>query len=271
MLSQHDRVNIESKSKNNKGRNIIKKSIQGLINSYGNPIDKVIKSGRILIASDFDNKNISPFCKRVIDFQLNTIKKQESESDVSEYYEFLKEKKKISSKSLLPSVVIAPYFYLHDYDYDEWLNLNMKCIESSISIMKGNSIGLAAELVLSQETLLDEKKMKVIINAYNSINVDKIFLWIDSFSEHETSINSLFHYKSFLKNINKPVINLHGDFSLLLRKTGVCLNLIGVTHGLGYGEERSVVPVGGGVPTARLLPPLHKRLIFRNALRSVEG
>ena len=55
------------------------------------------------------------------------------------------------------------------------------------------------------------------------------------------------------------VFNLHGGyFSLALSKFG----LAGISHGIGYGEQKDVVPViGQAIPTVRYyLPALHKRL-----------
>jgi len=55
------------------------------------------------------------------------------------------------------------------------------------------------------------------------------------------------------------VYNLHGGyFSLACRSFG----LAGVSHGIGYGEQKDVVPViGQAIPTVRYyLPALHKRL-----------
>ena len=48
--------------------------------------------------------------------------------------------------------------------------------------------------------------------------------------------------------------------------------LDGVTHGLEYGEERPLLPVGGGVPTAKFyLPCLHLRLRREDAVRAVRA
>jgi uncharacterized protein Usg len=59
---------------------------------------------------------------------------------------------------------------------------------------------------------------------------------------------------------------------VVLGKYGITPNLIGVSHGLEYGESRSVVPVGGGFPTAKFYyPKLHIRLIFRDAFRAVRA
>lgn len=268
---QHDRSFIESTSKNNKGKSVIKKSIQALIKAYGAPIDNVVKNGKILQVSDFDNTDIRAFCKRVIDFQCDTIKAQESAEDVSEYYDFLVEKKKITDGLVRPEFIIAPYFYLNGSDFSAWLELNIKCIHNSIPIAKQKKLPLAAELVISQDILIDDAKMSNIIDHYNSLNIEKIFLWIDSFSEHDANEHYLKSYIDLLRKLNKPVVDLYGGYlSIILKKTKICENLVGVSHGMGFGEDRSVVPVGGGVPAAKFyLPSLHKRLIFRNALESI--
>jgi hypothetical protein len=70
-----------------------------------------------------------------------------------------------------------------------------------------------------------------------------------------------------LKGISGRLINLHGGyFSILLggEAGGHCLT--GVTHAPEFGEHRSVVPVGGGIPIARYYERrLHERVRYRDA------
>ncbi len=270
-IFQHDRSCLESTTKNNKGRNVIRKSIKSLIDAYGAPVDKLLQRRNVLSPKHFEGK-IIPFCKKVIDFQIDTVKKQESESEVSEYFKFLKEKKRIHNDSITPSYAIAPYFYLFGPDYQDWLELNLEFINNSIIYTRKRKFQLAAQLVLHQDILTDQNKTDLIIKKYNALNLERIFLWIDSFSEHESSESTLESFVNLIKNLKSSIVILYGGyFSIILNKTGICSNLDGVSHGIGFGEERSVVPVGGGVPAAKFyLRGLHKRLIFRNALQSIK-
>jgi len=269
---QHNPSHIESNTKKNRGKRIIKRSIKMLIKAYGEPIESITNSGRSLDPSDFTVKNLKPFCKRVLDFQLKTIKKEESKPEVSEYYDFLKGKNKIKDDTVRPSFLIAPYFYLCETSFDEWMDLNIKCIETSLILNKDCEVPLAAQLVISKDILTNHEKFEKIIEKYNSIKLQKIFLWIDSFSEQEVSEFCLVKYIELLDRLNsKTIVNLFGGyFSIVLKKLKICENLVGVSHGIGFGEERSVVPVGGGLPAAKFyLPRLHKRLIFRESTQTI--
>jgi len=95
-------------------------------------------------------------------------------------------------------------------------------------------------------------------------------LWIESFSEHSATGSELVKYRDFVSKMSeagKKLISLYGGyFSIILQKFG----LYGVTHGPGYGEEREVTPVGGGLPKPKFyFPRLHDRLQYREVLFAI--
>jgi hypothetical protein len=99
---------------------------------------------------------------------------------------------------------------------------------------------------------------------------------MDQFSEHHVSRDHLNAYTDFakvmLKKHSKPVVNLYGGYwSTMLCGLPQLGLLGGVCHGLGYGEDRAVVPVGGGIPLAKYyLRQYHQRLRFGHAVRAIE-
>jgi hypothetical protein len=62
---------------------------------------------------------------------------------------------------------------------------------------------------------------------------------------------------------------LHGGyFSVLAAGVLGDSAMSGVAHGPEFGEHRSVIPVGGGIPIARYyVPQLHARMRYRDTLR----
>jgi hypothetical protein len=79
--------------------------------------------------------------------------------------------------------------------------------------------------------------------------------------EEDATTEELSSMKNLVEALGEKVetYNLHGGyFSLLLCKFG----LSGISHGVGYGEQKDVVPViGQSTPTVRYyLPPIHSRL-----------
>lgn len=270
---QHNLSHITSESDKNKGK--IKTSVEKLIKRYGRLVaTAILDEHRPLTSADFSNNAArQAFVKNVLSFQEIVIEGEVGKTDAHKYYEFLKKKKIINiSKTLSPCRLIAPYFYL-DKHLESWLDVNIKCLQDAISMRDGKNI--AAEIVISKEILSSTKKIDSIVAQYSQFKnkLNSILVWIDNFNETTESPESLSAFVDFLNKLSPiaPVINLYGGyFSVVLGRYGIVPNLVGVSHGLEYGETRSVVPVGGGLPIAKFyLPSLHLRLPSRDAYRAV--
>lgn len=273
---QHDVIHIQSSSKNREGE--IKKSVEKLAQAYGAPITTaVLEAGRSVRPDDFkDASQLRAFCKNVLNFQKTTISKIVTKSDAAKYYKFLEKSNVVKGKfAFAPSLLVAPYFYLCDEDFNAWLEVNVSCGDAAKKICHAESKPVGIQIVLSQEVLISPRLRKKIIEEYSQIKPDCYLLWVDAFSEHEASVENLNAFVDLVEQLGKvaPVINLYGGFfSIVLGKHKLTGNLIGVAHSLEYGEMRGVVPVGGGVPAAKYyVPILHSRLLFRDALRAVRA
>lgn len=268
---QHNIKMISSYSKKNK-KVEIKKSIENLIKAYGEPIDSNIHSNRTVDSSSFNsNSIINKFCERVLNFQINTIKNKLEEKGFIDYIS----KDEMLLNRLKPSFIIPPYFYMTKSTYLDWLKPNTSFINYSLEYFSNYNI--AAQIVASKEIFTTKHMMTKIIEAYSETKVKNIFLWIDSFDEHEASTYELLGFCDMIKGFNNNginVYNLYGSFfSTILtsypEKTGP--KLTGVTHGLEYGEYRPVVPVGGGIPSSKYyFMPIHKRLDYHPSSKALE-
>lgn len=268
---QHDIKYIQSDSKKSKGK--IKRSVQKLVEAFGDPVSSSISRGCPVTPANFRTMSLTAsFCNRVLKFQEETVSKEISQSDAADYYKFVGLK---ASKAFSPSLLVAPYFYLSSSDFKRWLLLNIKCAEISIDLAKRYKKPLGVQIVISQDLLMNGAKMKVLIREYSARKPDLFLIWIDSFPEPEASEESLERFVWFINELGKtaPVVNLYGGFlSVALSRCGIANQLIGVAHSLEYGESRGVIPVGGGFPTAKYyFPDLHVRLLFRDALRAVRA
>ena len=248
----------------------LKKSILKLIDCYGKPASNVCNDIPIQI-SDFDkDEDIEAFCRQVLDFQYAVIQQYISQEDMSKYLIYDTGSSLTDIAQLHPKFLIAPYFYLDitDPDFHGWLNINRKCI----SIAKKNAdqygnLPVFAQIVLSQECLLDATAIQKIKTAYSQCECDGFTIWVDGLDEHEATLEQLKCFVELLKNIKgKPIYNMYGGFfSILLTHKSINL-LNGVSHGLEYGENRAVYPVGGGIPVSKYyLMPLHQRADFTKA------
>ncbi len=247
---------ISYKDKNDKW--VLKKSIEKLAVIYGSIIKE--KAGKMPIILDDFNNNISyEICKNVLNFELNILNDAVQESTYKDFLDY-------SGEKLKPSFLIPPYFLLEPDYLDNEINQNITFIKYAKEINKDNPI--FAELVIHKDIIINEKFVEKIKNGYKDCNADGIILWIDSLEESsETITNSyLIKYIDFLNSMTeckKPIILLHGSYlSIILSSNGYKL-LAGVGHGIEYGESRPVIPVGGGVPTAKYyFPNFHKRVDY---------
>lgn len=238
----------------------IKKSVASLIQSYGHPLqDIIINEKRSLLPSDFNINFQNAFCDNVIQYQHDVLTNELNKTDVLDYIKFAEVNAGIKV-DFSPEFIIAPYFFL-DTDLI-WLPINIEMLQYCIKHY--TQYNIAAEIVLSLDVLADRELLSKIADNYISCGLNQVMVWIDNFNEHEVSKELLLNFVFFLKKFNAkkiPVINLYGGyFSETLIKLGY---LNGIGHAFEYGENRSVIPVGGGLPTNKYyLYDLHIRLDY---------
>jgi len=272
-IFQHDLEYLQTSSEESETR--LKRSVDRLIEWYGDPIEQNVREAKhSILPDDFkDGQSRREFCRRVIDFQLNAIAKKVKDTENVEYYEFLKEKGVVESSSFTPTLVVAPYFCMDGNTFDNWIDVNIECVKDSKEIASKLGVPMATEIVITQSVLFDSEKVESLIDKYTALKPEVFLIWVDAFSEHEVSEGLLDAFVEMLKQLKASgshVVNLYGSyFSVMLLHCGI---VDGVTHGLEYGEEKPLVPVGGGIPTAKFyLPALHLRLRREDAIRAVRA
>ena len=272
---QHDRDHLLSTSKKSAGE--IKKSWERLINRYGSLVKgTIVSKSRPILPDDFkSDKECRDFCSRVVAFQSQELANEFQSGEDADYVKFLAEEEGAGTL-VSPSLIVAPYFFLDAQFFDEWLEVNLRCLDfGRQAIEKGKP--LAAQLVVSQEALLAEEMRSKLIQKYHGAGAkpDVFLLWIDSLNEQELSVPELEAYVSLVRGLaegGRAVVNLHGGyFSVAAARFGALKNkLVGICHGLEYGESKPVVPISGGVPVAKYyLPSIHARLPARVSTRAI--
>ena len=236
----------------------VKTSLAGLADEYGPPITTAIGQDRQVLPIDFPSiKEISQLAESALNFQANGLVNTLDPSD-SKYIQGSVE------EILRPSFMIAPYFFMKSSNAKEWLPINQQFVVVSREIIGEQH--LFAEIVIDRGILDSIQELDEIAQSYLELEVcDGYLIWISDLSEHRSALSSLVGLKRLVTSLatsGKPVINLYGGyFSLLLSGTGMS----GVCHGPGYGEDRDVIPVGGGMPTSKFyLTPVHHRLLYRD-------
>jgi hypothetical protein len=231
----------------------------------GPPFASVIDNDRPLRINDFyDDKGsineaiINKVCESVLYFQTRTMIDSLDEDDK----EFINE-----GNSLKPKFLIAPYFYLSPQLYSEWLEISLACYKRTKELSKSSPIFL--NVVISKEAL--EENEKDISRRISQIRPDGIILWIDNQIEEEMSKSEILRYIKFIQNLRgstQEIFNSHGGYlSKILSHRDLNSLLNGVGHCMNYGESRSVIPIGGGIPMARFyFPSIHSRMRYGDAL-----
>lgn len=250
----------------------VKKSFSTLIESYGSFLQRIIiEEKRSIKCTDFmddNNQNLRDLCKNVLNYQLETVTSEtQNNSEYSEYIEYeIENCKDELSLNLVPAFLIAPYFYMTSNTFSDWIDINISAINISKELNPQN-VSIFAQIVIDKDILLNEEMVKELCLKYNTSCADGFLIWLDKFDEKEVSEIYLKNFIKFLNQLKcnkKPIYQIYGSyFSIILTKD----KLAGVCHGMEYGENRDVYPVGGGIPVSKFYyPALHKRLLYRDAL-----
>jgi hypothetical protein len=231
----------------------------------GSPFARVIEKDRPLSPDDFkaadgnwDAGSITKTCERVVGFQTEAM----IQSLDDEAKEFMGDQ-----TDFRPKFIVSPYFYLSPRFYRDWLDLTIYCYRVTKLMVPESPVYLS--LVVSKEALDDG--IDHIVTSVNKSKPDGILLWIDEHEEEKISIREIERYIRLLqglRNSTETLYNSHGGYlSILLCHHGANALLSGVGHSINYGEHRSVVPIGGGIPLARFYyPSIHSRIRFGDAL-----
>jgi len=266
---QHDHETLLVKKGKTKKLGI-KKTLVQLAEEFKAPATKILKK-RSIVPADFSSGVLKRnFCRQVVDFQLNLFQKHAEKSGIEKYFKYAK----LNSK-IVPAGVVAPYFFMEKELFDSWKEVNLTFVREAHKILGKRRHPLFAEVAISRDIVLDKTLRKSLISDYVDSPADMLLLWIDNWQEHALDDVSLEAYMKLLEGLGekKPIWILYGSyFSVLLMKIFRSWKIKGISHGPEYGEDRSVLPVGGGVPTAKYYyPPLHHRLRFEDAYRMGEA
>ena len=248
--------------------NDVRKSIALLAEALGEPIENNVGKRPILPRMLGDDGLFRGLVGRCLDFEKASICEHMRESDVAKYVEF----EGSGGVEIPPYALIAPYFYMKETTVEQWLPVNVKA--AVIALKLEGKLPIFASLVVSQGVILDSKLRDRIVDAFDEVNVKGFVLWIDELDESEAGgaeLHGLLDLASRLRHNRaglREVIDLHGGYFSTLA-TGDMWGrsaFSAVCHGPEFGEHRSVVPVGGGIPIARYyIPALHQRIRYREA------
>ena len=228
-----------------------KRSYKKLGEKLSLPFTSALRKNSRVTPRDFEGDvNAEECCQAVMEYQRNRIK--ETLDEDPEYKEY-------ASDIPNPAAIYAPYFYIEPNNNDAWLDL--------VLLLAGVSAGLKYDvpvhtIVCTDEAMLDDTNfLSKLKSELPRTGVEGVWFWFSDFDELTSDVERLKAFRSLVEEVSgeMEVYSLHGGyFSLSLCKYG----LSGISHGVGYGEQKNVVPViGAATPTVRYyLPDFHKRL-----------
>jgi len=238
-----------------------KSSIVKLASNYGQFIVERLGSNPIDAAAV--NANLEEFTHNVLSFQWKVLEDHFRENGDAKYLEDDEVVRR-------PSILVAPYFYLTEENYEAWLPVMSKAAAISVKWVAGLEPvpKVYSALVIDRSMLQVDELIARTHAALASCDLDGVLLWVDEFDEIAASsleLNGLVKLCTLLRGSGLDVLNIHGGyFSCLLGSAAFGSRFTGVSHGPEFGESRGVVPVGGGIPISRFyVPGLHERMKFR--------
>jgi hypothetical protein len=190
-------------------------------------------------ASDFATAGtLDATCKTILDYQAQKIRKVFSDDPEAVGF---------ASEIPLPGAIFAPYFYIEESKAEQWIDLNERFALSPSITRQDCPVHL---VVCCHRSLLTSPRLAQSIMGYVKASACiGVWLWFSRLDEHTASPAELLALRDWVSELSefKQVYNMHGGyFSLALSKLG----MDGIAHGVGYGEQKDVVPIiGQSTPT----------------------
>ena len=231
---------------NREGGTRLRRTFAALREAYEIPR---ITSQDILGPEMFDQEAVESFSNAVVSYQISKLSDALAADatflDLGD-----------AEPTLSPNRILAPYFELSGEL--NWLEVNIRLLQETTSQRPADAW---AVICLDGLLLDDELVVDRIGSDYRSVECNGYMIWLTDFDETLVTTGQIRGFRSLVRRLagsdaDRAVINMYGGFfSTLLHPDG----LTGISHGLGYGERRSLIPaVGGGLPPARYyLKPVH--------------
>lgn len=244
-----DWIKSEQKKKDGTYIKDYKRSYRLLASKLGSQIGCCIERDRAITQEDLDKqKSLKNLCENVAQYQIDAIKNiYEQDPEWSIFSKFIGP----------PKVVFAPYFYKESGNKS--ISLDTLLEMASLTVNLNLKIPVHTIICADESYLLDSSFINHLKNNLPKTGVNGVWFWFSIFNEKVADGTRLNNFRVLVEELSDEmeVYNMHGGyFSLALCKYG----MNGISHGIGYGEQKDVLPViGQSIPTVRYyLPDLHK-------------
>jgi hypothetical protein len=228
-----------------------KRSYSSLAERLGGLFQAALDRRRALGPDDFKDANDRrAFVDSVIQYQLERVRDElAKDPDFGDLAEHVPG----------PPVVFAPYFYIDPTLEESWTDTVIGLAAEAAARHKDTPVH--SILCADDSFLLNDAFLRRVREELPDTGIQGVWLWFSKFAEDDAAAAQLEAYRALVQDLSSrmEVYQLHGGyFSLALSRIG----LQGISHGVGYGEQKDVIPIiGQSTPTVQFyLPPLHRRL-----------
>lgn len=252
-----DLNSLKSKRKDRKTKKeifAVKDSYASLASKLGPQFEAAVKHGAAVDITVVSPSQRDKMCQGVTEYQLRRmgdIRVAEIEVGDEEMQQF--------ATVDLPAAIFAPYFYIHESWAGDGLAAAFDLAGRTVALRP--PIPVHAVICADRSILRSGAQVQLLIDRLPTTGIAAVWLWFDGFDELEAPLNELVAFRKIVCGLKgkMEVYNLHGGYySMLLAHDG----LVGISHGVGYGERKPVAQViGAAAPTVRYyLPPVSKRV-----------
>lgn len=231
-------------------RSNLKRTFTGLAERYGSVVNQHAGQRPLEPSHLASEAAQHELCQRVLDYERDRLNEA-----VSRSVDFLMMDTEI--EPLIPTRFIAPYFHLSG-DL-EWLPINIALANRACDTEPATWVVVCLDSLLLDSTPTIDN----LVSEYGSLGTPGYLLWATDLEEERATEGQIRGLQQLIRGLSqdgaKQVINMFGGyFSCLLADYG----LTGISHGVGYGEKRDIIPVlGGGLPPAKYyLPAIHQHI-----------
>ena len=227
-----------------------KRSYLALAKALGGPILAAVERDRGIGPLELAPAAIRALCEATLRYQATRVR-DEFEADP--------EFRDVAADIPSPGALFAPYFYIAPDDLEGGLRFFSACAETAVSLKPSGPVH--AVLCTDVSSLDSQEFLGNAVARIKDSGVSGVWLWFSRFYEEAASTPMLQEFRRFVEELSQhvSVFNMHGSYlSLALSRFGMS----GISHGVGYGEQKDVIPViGQSTPTVRYyLPDLKRRL-----------
>lgn len=258
-IKSDQKVKDPANPKKKKIQRLYKRSYRSLADEYGGAVLKAVESDTGI--STLSTSACKQLAEAVIEYQRTRVRREfQADPEYADFADDIPE----------PTAIFAPYFYIDPGDADQGLTLFERCTSAAAEV--GAESPIHAVFCTDVSTLSDINFLQRVASLIKQTGVAGVWLWFSCFYEEKADRTQLRNFRTLIEDLRTTVevYNMHGGFlSIAMSRVG----LNGASHGVGYGEQKDVIPViGQSTPTVRYyLPDLRRRLSVPQIERAFKG